>query len=178
MKKETGFTLIELMITLAVLVILITIAIPTFQGTTLRSRLSAQVNGMAAAMYLAKSTAAMRGVDVVVCARATDTTCDVSDPPDWTNGWLVFADGNEDGLLASAGDILSVVGGLRSSAYATAKNSGSAIETVFRFAADGMAREPVKYELEQKNSSGDSAGIRCFYLLNGGAVTTTSEACT
>jgi len=174
MHKQAGLTLIELMTTLTLVAIVMAMATPMFQNMMMRNRLTAHVNSMTATMNLAKSEAALRGTDVAVCARSTDTTCDVAG--DWTNGWLVYVDPDADGVLAAAADVVRVFGPLNESANATAKDSGGSVETVFRFTTDGLARIPVKYEFEHKSGS-TSYGKRCFELLRGGSVIVSEVGC-
>ena len=93
---EAGFTLIELMVTLAVAAILLAIAVPNFITFIQNNRLTSQGNDLVTALNYARSEAIKRGVRVTVCSRSSDTAC-VGAGADWTNGWLVFVDTNGDG---------------------------------------------------------------------------------
>ena len=91
-----GFTLIELVVTLAVAAILLGVGVPSFTAMVRDGRMEAAASELNLALYLARSEAVKRagtaGVRAVtVCARATDTRCS-TDPDDWENGWIVFAD--------------------------------------------------------------------------------------
>ena len=66
-RRTKGFTLIELMVTLAVLAILATIGIPSFQRLAAEYRVSSQANATQAALQFARSEALKRRGDVVVC---------------------------------------------------------------------------------------------------------------
>lgn len=77
MLKSKGFTLIELMITITILVILSSIAVPSFQALTQNSRATALANELIAAFNLARSEAVKRGTQVSVCSA------------DWESGWRV-----------------------------------------------------------------------------------------
>ena len=101
-----GFTLIELMVTLSIAVIMLTIAIPNFRDFLLNSRLTAQTNELVLALTYAKSEAIKRNVRVAVCSRSTDTAC--SGNTTWDNGWLVFVDNNGNGTVDGADQILKV----------------------------------------------------------------------
>lgn len=91
MKIHSGFTLIELMITVAVLVIVLTVAIPSFNSTIQNSRSTALANDLSGALNLARSEAVKRGAEVRVCPRnAAGTACSGTD---WTAGWLVLVPG-------------------------------------------------------------------------------------
>ena len=54
MKNENGFTLVELMITLAVAVIFVALAVPAFHDFVQRNRISAQANELVTAINLAR----------------------------------------------------------------------------------------------------------------------------
>jgi type IV fimbrial biogenesis protein FimT len=70
MKNLRGFTLVELMITLAVMVIVLALAIPSFQTLFENNRTTAQANEIVAAMNLARSEAIRIGANVSVQAAA------------------------------------------------------------------------------------------------------------
>lgn len=90
MGKEKGFTLIELMVTVAVLVIVLSIAIPSFSNMLLNNRISTTAYEVQAAMQLARSEAVQRKRVVTLCrANAAFTKCE--DGKDWTQGWLLVA---------------------------------------------------------------------------------------
>lgn len=65
-RSARGFTLIELMVTLAVLAILATVGIPAFQQLAAENRVSSQANATQAALQFARSEALKRRCDVVV----------------------------------------------------------------------------------------------------------------
>jgi len=105
-----GFTLIELMMTLAVAAIILTIAIPSFTTFTQKSRLTKQVNLLAASIATARGEAAKRGARVVVCASdsPTATTPACSGTIDnWSNGWVVFIDSDNDLTVDAASDVVA-----------------------------------------------------------------------
>lgn len=64
--KPSGFTLIELLITMAVIVIVATIAVPSFQNMINNNRLSTDFNQVLTAVSYAKSEAAKRRTNVTV----------------------------------------------------------------------------------------------------------------
>lgn len=81
-----GFTLMEMLIAIAVLAILVTLAVPSFQQLIQNNRLSAQGNELVAAFQFARSEALKRGVWAEICASNDGETC--SD--DFADGWLVY----------------------------------------------------------------------------------------
>lgn len=94
MKKYVGFTLIELMVTLAVAIILLAVGIPMFSQMQANSRTTAQTNGLVSAITLARAEAVGKRVPAAICAKGnsvpTNFTC--GGAGDWANGWEVFLD--------------------------------------------------------------------------------------
>lgn len=102
-KKQQGLTLIELMVTLAVAIILVAVGMPLFSGIAANNRAVAQSNALVSALNLGRSEAVRRGTPVAVCASTTalpdaSPACATSSPV-WTNGWFVFADDDDDGVV-------------------------------------------------------------------------------
>ena len=97
-RKENGFTLIELMITLVVVSILLATAVPYVGNFTKNNRLITQTNDFVLAIQLARSEAVKRGINTIVCPSTNQTSCS-GNAADWEDGWLVFADVNLNGSL-------------------------------------------------------------------------------
>ncbi len=95
MKKINGFTLIELMITLAIAAILLTVAVPSFRTFIENNKAITQVNEVLSAHNLARMEAIKRGSTVTVCTSSNGTAC--SNSTNWKNGWIVFNDLNANG---------------------------------------------------------------------------------
>lgn len=95
MKKiQLGFTLVELMITIVVLVIIISVGLPGFQQYIASSRSTALSNDLLTASQLARSEAVKRSENVNVCRRnAAGTAC--ANDTDWSAGWMVISEANE-----------------------------------------------------------------------------------
>lgn len=85
-----GFTLIELMVTVAILATLVAIALPNFSSTISSTKSQTVVQELATALNLARSEAVMRHGGVQICPRNTaGTGCDAE--ASWQSGWLVMA---------------------------------------------------------------------------------------
>lgn len=105
--QRNGFTLIELMITITIAAILLTIAIPGFQGLINSNRITTQTNELITDLMVAKSEAVRRGVRVAVCIRDTAGT-DCNSAGAWGDGWIAFTDLNGDGTVDAGETILKV----------------------------------------------------------------------
>lgn len=83
-----GFTLVELMITLAISVILLGLAAPAFQNSLLSGKLSTQANNLVASAILARGEAIKRNAPVTLCVSANGTSCATGG---WEQGWIVMS---------------------------------------------------------------------------------------
>lgn len=85
-----GFTLVELMVTVAVLVVLMSIGIPSFQTIFGQNRAAASANEILASLQFARSEAVRLGTAVQLCPSTDAATC--TGGSDWTGGWIVHID--------------------------------------------------------------------------------------
>ncbi len=101
--RVKGFTIVELMFTLAIAAILLTIGMPSFSGIIKNNRQITLLNEFTSYFHYAKSQAVTLGIPVTLCQRnAAGTNCDAS--ASWDNGWIVFIDDNADGDFDDDGD--------------------------------------------------------------------------
>lgn len=101
--RQSGLTLLEMVVTLAVLAILLTIAIPSFSAVMYTSRLSSATNDLVAALHLVRSEAIKRNGRAVLCKSSNGLACSASGT--WEQGWMVFHDANNN-AAQDAGETL------------------------------------------------------------------------
>lgn len=90
MKSPSGFTLIELMVTLSVAAILLTVGVPGFQDFIKANSLSSRANTFVADLILARSEAINRSGRVTICKSNDLSSCATSGG--WEQGWIIFYD--------------------------------------------------------------------------------------
>lgn len=95
MTRVNGLTLFELMLSLSLLAVASTVAMPAFATLRRNAVRTATVNDFLHALYLARSEAINRVEVVSVCKSDDGRTCG-NDLPDWAVGWLVFANHDRD----------------------------------------------------------------------------------
>ena len=94
-----GFTIIELMVTVAIIAILAMLAAPSFNEAILSNKLASFANNFVASATLARGEAVKRNAVVTLCVVATDISKTCTTSGDWQQGWIVFNDINGDGIL-------------------------------------------------------------------------------
>jgi type IV fimbrial biogenesis protein FimT len=92
--RHAGFTLWELVCTLAIAGVAFGLGVPSFQSFVLDGKRTADVNGFVLAVQVARSEAAKRGHDITICA-TTDTWRCTDFELGAPHGWMVFV--NTDG---------------------------------------------------------------------------------
>lgn len=97
-----GFTLVELIVTIAVAAILVTVAVPSFRVFVQNSRISTQTNDLISDISLARSEAIKSGANASLCTSTVGTSCDGGGS--WTIGRLAWTDTNNNNAL-DAGEI-------------------------------------------------------------------------
>jgi type IV fimbrial biogenesis protein FimT len=93
--RQHGFSLLELMITLGIVAILATVAIPSFDTMMKNTRRRQSVDNFWHAIFLARNEAIKRNSVVVLCKSRDGTQCD-NRPGNWAHGWLVFENVDHD----------------------------------------------------------------------------------
>ena len=135
LRAEGGFTLVELAITLAVLAIIVTLAVPAFTSLINGNRLTAQANELVADLQSARMEAVKRNRPVTVCPSTDNATCSGGD---WGNRIITAPNGagvevvrtsTAKGVLGVRGDVASVV--FRADGSARAVAGGALLDATF-----------------------------------------------
>ena len=92
MSKRRGFTLVELLVVVAIVAIMLSIGAPSYRYITTSYRMSSEVNGLLGDLMFARSEAIKEGQFVTVCVTVNGKTC--TGNTSWDRGWLVFSNPN------------------------------------------------------------------------------------
>jgi type IV fimbrial biogenesis protein FimT len=105
--RHGGFTLMELMVTLAIAGVLIGMAVPSMREFMRNGRLATASNDLLHSLSLARTEAIKRQTGrVTVCASADPNAADTALACSYgtMSGWIVFVDANSDGQFDNGGD--------------------------------------------------------------------------
>ncbi len=102
--SQRGFTLVELMVTLALAAVLLMLAIPSFTNQLRGWQRDSATKAFTAHVQLARSEAIKTSRRVVMCSSANGAACANSN--EWRSGWLVFVDANSNGNIDAGETVL------------------------------------------------------------------------
>ncbi len=128
---DAGFTLIELMVTLAVAAILLLVAAPSFVTFKRNSELTSATNSLVGAISAARGEALKRGLSAVVIP---------ANGNDWSTGWTVFIDSNNNQVLDPTETVTLQQGPLAGYFTASGQSTGLASLTYVMFDSSGYSK--------------------------------------
>jgi len=104
-RRIAGFTMIELLITVAIAIILAVVAVPQY-WTFLQTRKSvAEITNLYNDMQYARTEALKEGQTVSLCISSNGTGCTTT-TPNWDQGWIVYANPTSAAAFVSGTSIL------------------------------------------------------------------------
>lgn len=111
MKKQNAFTLIELIATLAVFMLLVTIGVPSLNNYSQSNRLITETNNLVGALNITRSEAIKRRTNISLCKSNDGATC--NNGISWNDGWIIFVNTDNDSPAQVDGgeEILKIHGG-------------------------------------------------------------------
>ncbi|MBK0026634.1 GspH/FimT family pseudopilin [Stenotrophomonas sp. S48] len=168
LRRSNGFTLVELMVTIAVVAILGTIAFPSFQSTIRSNRIASAGNEMTGLLSLARSEAVRNKRGGGVCGSSDGSSCDGA----WRSGMLAWADVDGNGSKGSNEVVLRFVAVTSDSVTVT----GPAAEVAFD--ARGRRRAAAAQQITlQPVKCGSDPQRRTLSVNAAGQITSTKAAC-
>jgi len=148
----SGFTLVELIVTMSLAAIVLAIAVPNFQALLRSNRLTAANNEFVAFFNLTRSEAIRAGSSVTLCKTANGAGCTTTGG--WESGWLIFSDPNANGVVDAGEAVIKVHEALGS--QSTMVSSSGTAGSVITFNGSGF--------VSQNGTLALCNGGKCFNL--------------
>lgn len=117
-RPAAGFTVVELMVVVAIIAVLLVFGVPSYKAVTTQNRMAGEINDLASDIALARSAAIKQGLTVTICPSANPNATPAAAAPscsnstEWNTGWIVFIDvaGNQTFGNANGDTLLRVHG--------------------------------------------------------------------
>lgn len=104
LRSARGFTLVEMMVVVAIAAILAGIAVPSMKRLVKSVQLTSATNELFSSFLLARSEAAKRHSRVALCKSADGTSC--ARTGGWEQGWIIFHDNNNTGTREASEELV------------------------------------------------------------------------
>ncbi|RFF26490.1 MULTISPECIES: GspH/FimT family pseudopilin [unclassified Wenzhouxiangella] len=106
-ERQSGLTLIELMIAVSVMAVILTTAVPALGNFMAQQRLTAAANQLVSHLNYARHEAVFRNQPVAACPSSNGLACTGGNR--WDIGWIVYLDPEKKGQPDGPEDVLRVV---------------------------------------------------------------------
>jgi type IV fimbrial biogenesis protein FimT len=107
MRREHGFTLIELMIAVGLTGLLLSMAVPALDIFVSNARQTGAINDFVSTIHQARSTAVTTNIRVTICPSASGNDCEAVG---WNAGWIMFSDPDSNRRVGADETVLSAKG--------------------------------------------------------------------
>jgi type IV fimbrial biogenesis protein FimT len=149
-RTSSGFTLVELMVTVAITAVLASLALPSMRSFIGKWQLSNALNSYNSSLQIARSEAVKRGRVARMCRSANGTSCATDSPTNgWGTGWLVYVDNDASGTLTVLDQIVTTQGAYSNfyniSTSGTNASTGTFVFTPTGFMQGGSANEGMTF---------------------------------
>ena len=95
-RSQTGFTLYELLVTMLIVGVVLTLGIPNLSDFTRNSRITSTANDLHASFLMARSESARAKTNITICASSNSMAAGANCQGTWDQGFIVFVDENAD----------------------------------------------------------------------------------
>ena len=138
--KQHGFTIYELLITMLMIGIILSIGVPNMSGFMQNSRITGTANDLHASFQLARSEAARSKSNITICASANSMDAAAACGGTFNDGWIIFIDLNGDLTRGGGGENILRAHPAIPDELSIATNAGA---DYFGYAPSGLGRGDV-----------------------------------
>ena len=179
-RYATGFSLIEMMLVIAVVAILAAVAGPPMRDMLLKDGIKSAVVELRASLAQARGEAIAQAYDVTICRSSDYENCDTGGG-DWSSGWITFLDKDGDAVRDAGEALIDVHEALALSAELTFSEvvSGSGARDFFQYNRQGLPGDVVNNPEQGLfvlcPQDGDSSKARGIYINATGRASETRD---
>lgn len=172
--RMKGLTLIELLITLVVLAIILSLAAPGFRTQILNSRTAAMGESLSNTLNFARSEALKRKARITVCGSSNGTSCNSSN---WADGLLVITDNvvSDTATPPDVGEVLRVVAAFDSGANIIVSDGKNFVRYLTSGAIARLDNNPFSIRMYVDGCTGNVA--QTLSISMSGSISIEKEAC-
>ncbi len=156
MKKDAGFTLLELIVAITIAAILAALTVPSFLKSIRLNRGVSDANGILSVVTLARNEAIRRDATISMCISSDGSSCASSGT--WDVGYLVFVDVNGDASFSTGDTLIRTEVPLSSaSTISLCKGTPTTTNTVIRtlsFSGSGQLTSQAYFDVNPTTKSG------------------------
>lgn len=161
LRRIRGFSLIELIVTVSILVLVIVVAVPDLTVLLRTSRLSNETDGLIGVLNLARVEAIRTKSDTAVCAMSnplSDVACSVN-AAHWSNGWAVVSNGNVIRRITPGDGV--TVGSVSPAVVFNGTIGGATAASTITLCSRGLKRQQVSVGMSGAVSKSIETSVTC-----------------
>ena len=135
-RTKLGFTLFELLMTVTLAAIVLTLGLPSFSNSIARNRQHVEINALFHAIHLARKESIRRREVMSLCASSDGQTCNAG--TDWSSGWILFNNTDRDSpAQADPGEAIVRAHRVDASIRVSANRRAFTLRATYRRATNG-----------------------------------------
>lgn len=139
--NQKGVTLLELMITVAIVAILLTVVAPNIQAILIKNRIVGEINALSSVIQFARNNAIDEQIETIVCPSEDFSVC----TSNWNHGKIVYVDLDGDGERGATEELLVAI------SPGSAQNNITGPAEEIQFQPNGAANAPAALLLCHKD---------------------------